>query len=768
MIEINLANKIRSSLPYPPPPPPKPKKSRTLISAIAVVLLVILLIPVLFLSGVFNPPGIPNASPSPSDFPSLTSTPIHTSNPTAGPTATPSVLVPPGRIDMVKSQNTQIASQTIDSTGGTIQVTDSSSPMNGLKIDVPSAATTEPIRFDVSYSTISSITGLPDRASVASKVISIETSGSATFNQYKMFEKPIEVTLPYDSSEVNNDNSPVRFYWYDSQTGKLDSAGFLSENKAAHTITFLTGSFSDFVAVRTLLNNAGASWNIDVPVDTGFRPTRDGWYIPNYGSYLSNQVTGQTTAGGFCLGMVSYAKWYYTNIATGMRNKYIQGIPTEWRDDATAIQLAARAHLATSGIWTSLTQEEKDWATANAREVALSWISGMIVTGEPQLIGLKARTNNGTWLDYAHAVMTYSYGNGKFEIYDPNFPDTQPGDAMREIPFTYQTGFTETYVSGTTRADSLVFNIFYHAGSKLSATSDDYKGLYDSAETGFQGNSLFPEVVLTDDTTSPAGSTPSDTDGDGVRDTTEAKTTISGTITGGVEAITSTLIFVNNQKYTAAVIDGVFSKEVPLLAGDNNVAILATSENAFSRWAGFLSDTIKSSASPASFIVTLSWDHDSSDVDLHVQEPGTEGRHIYYNNKGYSEGNPYLDIDNRVGYGPEHYYATEGMTLPGSTNLYGTYQVRVNYYADHSGAEQTQAISWHLSMKYMAFKDLQTGQEFWVEESRSGVLSTDDSSNTGDFYNSSPGWTDIWTIEYVAPDPQDYGIPPPPQNQFPT
>lgn len=52
--------------------------------------------------------------------------------------------------------------------------------------------------------------------------------------------------------------------------------------------------------------------------------------------------------------------------------------------------------------------------------------------------------------------------------------------------------------------------------------------------------------------------------------------------------------------------------------------------------------------------VTLTWDQDASDVDLHVQEPGTDGRHV----------------------------------------------------------------------KYLAFKNQQTGQEFWVQESRSGVLST--------------------------------------------
>ena len=44
--------------------------------------------------------------------------------------------------------------------------------------------------------------------------------------------------------------------------------------------------------------------------------------------------------------------------------------------------------------------------------------------------------------------------------------------------------------------------------------------------------------------------------------------------------------------------------------------------------------------------VTLTWDQDQSDVDLHVLEPGTDGRHIYYSNKGYTGTNPYFDLDN--------------------------------------------------------------------------------------------------------------------------
>jgi uncharacterized protein YfaP (DUF2135 family) len=632
--------------------------------------------------------------------------------------------------------------------------------LNGLKIVVPEAATSDPVQFKVSYADISSVNGLPQGASPASELITVQTSGSADFNKYEMFANPVQVTLPYATTAPNNDNSPVRFYWYDSQAGKLDSTGFLSEDKSAHTITFLTASFSDFLAIEvdiSLAELTGTSYT----VDTGFLPATNGWFIPNYGSVL--------TPGGMCLGMVSYAKWFYTyhSTDTNLYSKYIEGAPAEWRDDATAIQLASRAHLATAGIWNSLTQEETSWAVANAREVGLSWISGMIVTGEPQLIGLKARTTDGTWLGYSHAVMTYGYTDGSFQIYDPNFPGSSPNDPMREIPFTYTSGFNQTYVSGATRADSLVFNIFYHAGSKLASTPNDYQGLYDSAQNKFQDTSVFPTVTLTDTTTTPTGTTPVDTDNDGIRDTAISTTTISGTITGGTANISSTLIFVDNQKYTAQVVDGAFSKEVPLLSGDNDIAILATDENTFTNWAGFLKGTIKCTASPAAMTVTLTWDQDTSDVDLHVLEPGTDARHIYYSNMGNEGTTPYLDMDNTHGYGPEHYIAAETSALPGATNIYGNYQIRVEYYADHSGEDTPQTITWHLNVKYLSFKDPQTGQKFWVEKSRSGVLSTPESSDTADFQNSSPAWSDVWAIEYTAPNPASYGVPPPPQNVFP-
>jgi uncharacterized protein YfaP (DUF2135 family) len=648
--------------------------------------------------------------------------------------------------------------------------------MNGLKIEVPQTATEDPVQFEVSYSDVSSLTGLPDNCEVAGEMISIETSGSSSFNQYKMFERPVTVTLPYTPSEDHS--SIVRYYWYDPSTGTLDSAGFLTEDNTAHTETFTTASFSDFIAIRTFLNFTGETLGLNAAVDTNFRPARDGWFIPNMGSYLGYENV--STNGGYCLGMVSFAKWYYSNIATGFHAKYHEGSPTEWRDDATAIQLAARAHIATAGIWNSLNAEELNaantyWQTADARQVALSIISGMIVTGEPQLIGLRCWQADNTWRAGGHAIMAYAYSNGNFEIYDPNYPGSQPGETMRQIPFNYADGFDRAYVSSTNANDpAMTFNVFYHAGSKLASTPSDYRGLYDSAERGFQGNNLFPVITLTDTTTTPEGTTPVDTDSDGTRDTIEPTATISGEITNqnGNYGLSEVQICVDNVIYTAPLSysdqqHAMFSRQVPLMDGVNDVIILATDGDTFSNWAGFVRAPIYCSASPAAMTVTLTWDQDQSDVDLHVSEPGSSGRHIYYSDKGGGDNSPYLDIDNREGFGPEHYYATEGMIIPGQTNLYGTYQIRVNYYADHdANTEQDQTITWHLTVKYLAYKNTATGQEYWEEDYRSGTLSTANPSGTSNFQNSGAGWSSTWTINYPAPDPENFGVTAPPQNVF--
>ena len=91
-------------------------------------------------------------------------------------------------------------------------------------------------------------------------------------------------------------------------------------------------------------------------------------------------------------------------------------------------------------------------------------------------------------------------------------------------------------------------------------------------------------------------------------------------------------------------------------------------------------------ASSGFFTATLTW-NGSGDVDLHVYEPG--GDHVYYSNMTGRAG--YLDVDNTVANGPEHYYAS---CSPDRLQA-GTYRVAVANYARATGRAATvQIASW--------------------------------------------------------------------------
>ena len=76
------------------------------------------------------------------------------------------------------------------------------------------------------------------------------------------------------------------------------------------------------------------------------------------------------------------------------------------------------------------------------------------------------------------------------------------------------------------------------------------------------------------------------------------------------------------------------------------------------------------------FNVTLTWDG-LGDIDLHVIEPS--GTHVSFKKPQGASG--VLDLDNRIGYGPEHYYASCDI----SELQVGRYLVAVNnFMADAS------------------------------------------------------------------------------------
>lgn len=76
------------------------------------------------------------------------------------------------------------------------------------------------------------------------------------------------------------------------------------------------------------------------------------------------------------------------------------------------------------------------------------------------------------------------------------------------------------------------------------------------------------------------------------------------------------------------------------------------------------------------FTATLTW-NGSGDVDLHVYEPG--GSHVFYRNMTGVSG--YLDVDNTVADGPEHYFAS----CEADKLQTGTYQIGLANYNEADG-----------------------------------------------------------------------------------
>jgi hypothetical protein len=92
-------------------------------------------------------------------------------------------------------------------------------------------------------------------------------------------------------------------------------------------------------------------------------------------------------------------------------------------------------------------------------------------------------------------------------------------------------------------------------------------------------------------------------------------------------------------------------------------------------------------ASPGFFTATLTW-NGSGDVDLHVFEP--DGSDVCYSSMQGTSG--YLDIDNTVADGPEHYYASCDSTALQT----GTYRIAVANYDRADGRTATvQIASWN-------------------------------------------------------------------------
>lgn len=658
-----------------------------------------------------------------------------------------------------------LAQATVGADGGTIAVTDPTSPLAGLVIEIPPGAAPEPVTFTVEYADVVAVTDLPPGAAVVSKAIRIRAAGSERFNAYRLLDLPATVTLPY--APPTEGEEWVRFYARVAD-GALESAGFVAQDVTNHTVTFLLRAFGDVVPELSVpapqqraaapqpridIDEVGAvtlwaiSWVLPTPnpmnvVNTGFSAAANGWNIPNEGSYYAEN------RGGSCLGMSAVAKHYFQKgFSPPLRQAYLDNWPNvsathtpTWVDDVVAIEYATRVQYGLNGSWRSLADILASPISASG--VMRTIVAALWITRRPvvmrvtesfvdvlgRLVTEQSHANHAVLIYRATVPQGYA-GNVVFATYDPN----HPGDERR-IVWNSAAGFDP--FPGNDDGSGPQYNNFTILGYYAAVTSSLLDDVKAAADQSFRNDSIIPRITITsirgasDD--EPAKDDVSSLTGEHKFVTADTAVRIQGTILGGLAqsfccAVDSAAVIVGWNVYSTAVNngwvlgDGAFDVTVPIPQGENEVAIIAGRYEpwvsaAVDYWAGYYRNVIESTASPGALTIELSWLQDDSDVDLYVQEPdgpagsGKIGDTVYYaHRRGTSAEHPYLDLDDTSGRGPEHYYAkvqTKTLYRDGTEaqGLLGDYTVKVHYYADHDAdADRDQPVNWTIRWRYLSY-----------------------------------------------------------------
>jgi len=372
-----------------------------------------------------------------------------------------------------------------DATGGTISVADPDNPSSIVSIVIPPGVLG--VASDVISVSFSSTSPGPLNANAvaagvhfASRVISLTRASGLKFLQ------SIQVTIPYDLTEVGPNDSMIVVYW-DTTQNAYDVVETVGIDRINGTITFQTVHFSQYQAVAGVYSLAPGNLPPIDGNDTGFRAAEDGFPILNFTS-----MTGDARMGA-CFGLTSFAKWYY-------QTQY----PAEPRLASNPIfknGTAAQDDVAREVIYWGFSQtlkanQDTTWLDIGSRsdfETANDLFLSILVTDRPQLVTLAV---DGTYLQptHLHSVLVYGYLIDQvsdlvhFSFYDPNVPlQEQSMDYVLSAQIFSFPPYTDVY--GT----SYSF-VYFDALSTFMAPTD-FAGAYNAAQFGWP-NRHFDEVSI--------------------------------------------------------------------------------------------------------------------------------------------------------------------------------------------------------------------------------------------------------------------------------
>jgi hypothetical protein len=299
-------------------------------------------------------------------------------------------------------------------------------------------------------------------------------------------ELPVTVTLAIDPSVSVPAGSVAMAFYFDAETGQLTPLAPVGWD--ATGITAVATHFSQILGAVIDLARIPAT------VDSGFRPGKDDWQFPNYGSYLA--------ADGHCNGQSVSAIWYYNAQRRGAGAPALYGLTdnngapdktqTLWQDDSNGYRLASvvqddkLADPFSYQFLRTLGRESSDPAlTAQAFRLAIA------LSGSPQLISIADAT-----YDSAHAMIAYRVTQDRIFVADPNYPAR-----LRTIRIDPATGALGPYSSGASagsiaQAGAVSYIRFAYVPAVAKITHAAMAAYWGELEAGTIGDGRFPGYML--------------------------------------------------------------------------------------------------------------------------------------------------------------------------------------------------------------------------------------------------------------------------------
>ena len=216
------------------------------------------------------------------------------------------------------------AQQVITSTGGVVEVKDSTSPTYGARVTFYNNSLEAPETIQILHH--SQYPALPSGVTANGPVIGLNRSQTGLFNG------AIMVQLPVTQKDVKQTDEFMQVLTYDEQYKEwVRAQSWYAYNQGK--MILLPGHFSKFVPVIRKYKGTGEIWTtFNMDIDTMvFQNTPNNPFCPEYG--------------GVCAGMSVFTKWFFENQGHGLKCYY---------NKQTDQQVSCKTHAYSEKTWKAL------------------------------------------------------------------------------------------------------------------------------------------------------------------------------------------------------------------------------------------------------------------------------------------------------------------------------------------------------------------------------------------------------------------------------